>query len=50
VLGGALAERFAIFRAGFQSAEDPRYVLMSQRPRTAAATGAGAGLPPDGHG
>jgi hypothetical protein len=31
VLGGAVAERFAVFRAGFQSAEDPRYVVMSQR-------------------
>jgi hypothetical protein len=33
VLAGAAAERFAIFRAGFQSAEDPRYVVMSQRAR-----------------
>ena len=33
VLGGAVAERFAVFRAGFQSAEDPRYVVMSQRSR-----------------
>jgi hypothetical protein len=33
VLGGAVAERFAVFRAGFQSAEDPRYVVMSQRDR-----------------
>jgi len=33
VLGGAVAERFAIFRAGFQSAEDPRYVVMSQQGR-----------------
>ena len=31
VLGGALAERFAIFRAGFQSAQDPRHVIRSQR-------------------
>ena len=31
VLGGAVAERFAVFRAGSQSAEDPRYVVMSQR-------------------
>jgi formate-dependent nitrite reductase membrane component NrfD len=30
VAGGAIAERFAIFRAGFQSAEDPRYVVISQ--------------------
>ena len=33
VFGGAVAERFAVFRAGFQSAEDPRYVVMSQRGR-----------------
>jgi Polysulphide reductase, NrfD len=33
VFGGAVAERFAVFRAGFQSAEDPRYVVMSQRAR-----------------
>jgi len=31
VLAGAVAERFSVFRAGFQSAEDPRYVVMSQR-------------------
>ncbi|MGN6377559.1 MAG: NrfD/PsrC family molybdoenzyme membrane anchor subunit [Gaiellales bacterium] len=31
VLAGAVAERFAVFRAGFQSAEDPRYTVMSQR-------------------
>jgi hypothetical protein len=31
ILGGAIAERFAIFRAGFQSAEDPRHVIRSQR-------------------
>jgi hypothetical protein len=33
VFGGAVAERFAVFRAGFQSAEDPRYVVISQRDR-----------------
>jgi formate-dependent nitrite reductase membrane component NrfD len=31
VLAGAAAERFAVFRAGFQSAEDPRYTVMSQK-------------------
>jgi hypothetical protein len=30
VLGGAVAERFAVFHAGTQSAADPRYVVMSQ--------------------
>jgi hypothetical protein len=33
VLGGAVAERFSVFRAGFQGAEDPRYVVLSQRDR-----------------
>jgi polysulfide reductase-like protein len=33
VLAGAAAERFAIFRAGFQSAEDPKYTVISQRGR-----------------
>ena len=28
---GAIAERFSIFRAVFQSAEDPHYVVLSQR-------------------
>lgn len=33
VLGGAVAERFAVFRAGFQSAQDPRYTIISRRSR-----------------
>jgi formate-dependent nitrite reductase membrane component NrfD len=33
VLAGAAAERFAIFRAGFQSAADPKYTVISQRSR-----------------
>ena len=33
VLGGAMAERYAVFRAGFQSAQDPRYTIISQRSR-----------------
>ena len=33
VLAGAAAERFAIFRAGFQSAADPKYTVISQRGR-----------------
>lgn len=37
ILGGAIAERFAIFRAGFQSAEDPRHVIRSQGGDLAAA-------------
>jgi hypothetical protein len=31
VAAGAVAERFAVFRAGFTSAEDPRYVIDSQK-------------------
>ena len=31
VLGGAAATRFSVFKAGFQAAEDPRYVLETQR-------------------
>ena len=42
LLAGSLAERFAIFRAGFASARDPRYTIVSQRRRleqqTAKAT------------
>ena len=33
VTAGALAERWAIFRAGFQSAADPKYVVGPQRSR-----------------
>jgi len=32
-LGGAAAKRWAIFKAGFQSARDPKYVVKSQRER-----------------
>lgn len=32
-LGGALAKRWSIFKAGFQSARDPKYVVKSQRER-----------------
>ena len=43
LLAGSLTERFAIFRAGFASARDPRYTVISQRQRlgrqTAGATG-----------
>jgi hypothetical protein len=35
LLAGAALERFAIFRAGFQSAEDPRYTVEPQRERLA---------------
>ena len=32
-LGGALAERWSIFRAGFKSAKDPKYTVAPQRKR-----------------
>jgi formate-dependent nitrite reductase membrane component NrfD len=35
VLGGELALRWSVFRAGFQSARDPRYVVIPQRERVA---------------
>jgi hypothetical protein len=31
VLGGGLCQRWAVFRAGFQSARDPRYTVVPQR-------------------
>ncbi len=36
VLGGELALRWTVFRAGFQSARDPRYVVVPQRERLRA--------------
>jgi formate-dependent nitrite reductase membrane component NrfD len=36
-LGGAFATRFAVFRAGFASAEDPAQTVAPQRARAAAA-------------
>jgi polysulfide reductase-like protein len=43
---GALAERFAIFRAGFQSAADPRYVVGPQRGRIERGETRGAARAP----
>jgi DMSO reductase anchor subunit len=37
VLAGQLALRWSVFRAGFQSARDPRYVVVPQRERKARA-------------
>jgi hypothetical protein len=37
VLAGGLALRWSVFRAGFQSAGDPRYVVVPQRERKQAA-------------
>ena len=36
VLAGELALRWSVFKAGFQSARDPRYVVAPQRDRVAA--------------
>jgi hypothetical protein len=33
VLGGELALRWSVFKAGFQSARDPRYTVVPQRER-----------------
>lgn len=35
LLAGSLTERFAVFRAGFASARDPSYTIVSQRQRLA---------------
>jgi hypothetical protein len=42
LLGGALAERFAVFRAGFASAKDPKFTVGPQRERVEAGLGRGA--------
>jgi len=42
LLGGALAERFAVFRAGFASAKDPKFTVGPQRERVEADLGKGA--------
>ena len=36
VLAGGLALRFAVFKAGFQSARDPRYTVAPQKERLRA--------------
>jgi hypothetical protein len=33
MLAGSLALRWSVFRAGFQSARDPRYTVVPQRER-----------------
>jgi Polysulphide reductase, NrfD len=38
VLAGELALRWSVFKAGFQSARDPRYVVVPQRERKPRAT------------
>ncbi len=43
VLGGALCERWGIFRAGIQSTKDPGYTVAPQRERIAQREGAAPG-------
>jgi formate-dependent nitrite reductase membrane component NrfD len=42
VLAGELALRWSVFRAGFQSARDPRYTVIPQRERLARNSGTSA--------
>jgi formate-dependent nitrite reductase membrane component NrfD len=42
ILAGALAERWSVFRAGFQSAADPKYTVGPQRERVDGGRGLGA--------
>lgn len=46
VLAGELALRWSVFRAGFQSARDPRYTVVPQRERLANRPAASASAPP----
>ena len=43
ILAGAALERWSVFRAGFQSARDPKYVVMHQRERLEVRDGARGG-------
>ncbi len=43
VLAGAVLERWSVFRAGFQSARDPKYTVMPQRERLRDRDGAAGG-------
>ncbi len=40
VLAGAALERWAVYKAGFQSARDPRYTVIPQRERLRERDGA----------
>jgi hypothetical protein len=42
VLAGAICERWSVFKAGFQSAREPRYTVGLQRRRIAAGLTRGA--------
>jgi hypothetical protein len=39
VLAGSACERWAVYKAGFQSARDPKYVVAPQRARLAERSG-----------
>jgi len=41
ILAGAVLERWSVFRAGFQSARDPKYTVMPQRERLRRRDAAG---------
>jgi hypothetical protein len=43
ILGGAALERWSVFKAGFQSARDPKYTVMPQRERLRERDGASGG-------
>ena len=43
ILAGAVLERWSVFRAGFQSARDPKYTVMPQRERLREQDGARGG-------
>jgi hypothetical protein len=40
LMAGAACKRWAVFRAGFQSAADPRYTVAPQRERVGSGGGA----------
>jgi hypothetical protein len=42
VLAGELALRWSVFKAGFQSARDPKYTVLPQRERLRKKKGATA--------
>ncbi|MGI8411138.1 MAG: NrfD/PsrC family molybdoenzyme membrane anchor subunit [Solirubrobacteraceae bacterium] len=44
IMGGALAGRFSVFRAGFQSARDPQQVNRPQRERIRSGASRGAAI------
>lgn len=39
ILAGAVCERWSVFKAGFQSSQDPKYTVMPQRKRLRDRTG-----------